>query len=359
MQVTTTRKHQFAVLDGLRGFGALTVLVFHLIQQHIVGILPFAGLAVDFFYMLSGFVMAFAYEHKLRSGAMDFKSFAGIRILRLYPLLFVGTMAGIVLGLLAAHVKHDVTYTQIAISGALGLVLLPSYVFPQWGTAFPFNMAQWSLTFEIFANAVFAAIAPKLTTRVLLGTLAVTALLLIASALVHGDIYGGYDKDNFIYGFTRVLFPFFAGVLVFRFRRSPRHAPWLAAGLIIALIAFLMLPPWHAGLFTLPYVILLFPAIIFLGAAAEVGPRVSAFFRFLGVLSYPLYILQSPILRIGEEVLKRKHFGLGGSIAFGLAEAAAALVISYLALTYYDVPLRRFIRARAARRRPALASSSV
>jgi peptidoglycan/LPS O-acetylase OafA/YrhL len=358
MQLPTLRKHQFAVLDGLRGFGALTVLGFHLLQQHVQGALPFAGLAVDFFYMLSGFVMAFAYEQKLRTGVMDIKSFAWIRFVRLYPLLFVGTSTGILLGFLAASVKHDVTYEQIALSGLLGLLLLPSYVFSQWTTAFPFNMAQWSLTFEVFANAVFAVIAPKLTTRVLIGVVALSAIALVAMALRNGNTYGGFDQDNFVYGFGRVMFPFFAGVLVFRFRRQPRHAPVVAVGLIVALVAFIMVPPWDAGLMTLPYIILLFPAIIFLGAAVEVGPKLSNAFRFMGTLSYPLYILQSPILRAGEEVLKHKHFGLGGSIAFALVEAVIVLVITYLALTYYDVPLRRLIRNRMARRGLAMASSA-
>jgi peptidoglycan/LPS O-acetylase OafA/YrhL len=358
MQLPGLRKHQFAVLDGLRGFGALTVLGFHLVQQHVSGALPFAGLAVDFFYMLSGFVMAFAYEQKLRTGSMSFASFAWIRFVRLYPLLFVGTSIGILLGFLAASVKHDVTYQQIALSGALSLFLLPSYVFSQWATAFPFNMAQWSLTFEIFANVVFAVIAPKLTTRVLIGLVALSAATLVALALLNGDTYAGFDKDNFGYGFARVMFPFFAGVLVFRFRRRPRHAPLIAVSLMIALVAFIMVPWWHAGLLTLPYIILLFPAIIFLGAAVEVGPKLSNAFRFLGTLSYPLYILQSPILRAGEEVLKRKQFGFGGSVVFAIFEAVIVLAITYLALTFYDVPLRRFIRGRLAKRQPTLVSNA-
>jgi peptidoglycan/LPS O-acetylase OafA/YrhL len=358
MQVRALTKHQFAVLDGLRGFAALTVLGFHLLQQHVEGALPFAGLAVDFFYMLSGFVMAFAYEQKLRTGAMTVKSFAWIRFVRLYPLLFAGTSIGILLGLLAASVKHDVTYQQIAISGILGLLLLPSYVFSQWSTAFPFNMAQWSLTFEIFANAIFAVVAPKLTTRVLIGLVVLSAILLIGLAVENGDTYVGFDKDNFFYGFARVMFPFFAGVLVFRFRRRPRHAPLVAVSLIIALVAFIMVPSWHAGLLTLPYIILLFPAIIYLGAAVDVGPKLSGVFRFLGTLSYPLYLLQSPILRTGEEVLKHKHLGLGGSIVFALVEAMIVLAITYVALTFYDVPLRRLIRSRTARRQPVLAGSA-
>ncbi|MBW4021987.1 MAG: acyltransferase [Proteobacteria bacterium] len=343
------KKHQFAVLDGLRGLGALSVLGFHLFQQHKQSGFPFAGLAVDFFYMLSGFVMAFAYEQKLRTGKMDLKSFAWTRFVRLYPLLFLGTSMGIALGFLAASVKGDVTAQQIAVSGVLGLFLLPSYVFPQWSSAFPFNMASWSLTFEIFANAVFALVAPKLTTRVLVGVLALSAAALVAVALLNGSTYVGFDQGNFVYGFGRVLFPFFAGVLIFRFRLSPRLAPKAAFGLMALLLLCLLIPGGQPGLMTLPFVLLLFPCIIFFGAAVEVGPRVSNACRFAGTLSYPLYILQSPILRIGEEALKHVHLGTGGIWIFGLAEACVILAFSYAALTLFDVPVRRYIRSRSVR----------
>ena len=142
-----TKAHRFALLDGLRGVAALVVLTFHLVQQHDLTALPFAGLAVDFFYLLSGFVVAFAYEQRLQSGAMGLTSFALVRITRLYPLILLGTTVGIALALLATTFKHSVTYQQVALSGTLALLLLPSYVFPQWETAYPFNMASWSLTF--------------------------------------------------------------------------------------------------------------------------------------------------------------------------------------------------------------------
>jgi peptidoglycan/LPS O-acetylase OafA/YrhL len=348
MPLPALRQHQFAVLDGLRGVVALSVLGFHLIQQHEATGLPFAGLAVDFFYMLSGFVMAFAYEHKLRTGAMDLKSFAWIRFVRLYPLLLLGTSSGIALALFAAAMKGDVSYHQIALAGLLGLLLLPSYVFPQWGSAFPFNMASWSLTFEVFANAVFAVIAPKLTLRVLIATVAVSALLLVGVAIRHGSIYGGYDQDNFGYGFGRVLFPFFAGVLIFRLRRRPRHAPILAFALFAAVIAFLTIPGGTPDRVTLLGVMLVLPAVIFLGAGLEVGPRLTRLFRFGGGLSYPLYILQSPILRLGEEALKHVHLGATGLWLFGLAEACVILGVAFAALVLFDVPIRRAIRSRTA-----------
>ena len=207
-----TKAHRFALLDGLRGVAALVVLTFHLVQQHDLTALPFAGLAVDFFYLLSGFVVAFAYEQRLQSGAMGLTSFALVRITRLYPLILLGTTVGIALALLATTFKHSVTYQQVALSGTLALLLLPSYVFPQWETAYPFNMASWSLTFELFVNAIYGAIVPNLTSRRLIVLTACSAIVLAWVAFMNHGIAGGNDQGNFAYGFGRVMFPFFAGV---------------------------------------------------------------------------------------------------------------------------------------------------
>ena len=247
---------------------------------------------------------------------------------------------------------------MISRTGLLGLLLLPSYVFPQWSSAFPFNMASWSLSFEVFANAVFAVIAPKLTMRVLIAAVVVSALLLVGVAIRHGSVYGGYDQDNFAYGFGRVLFPFFAGVLIFRLRRRPRHAPILAFALFAATIAFLTIPGGVPNRTTLLGAMLVLPAVIFLGAALDVGPRLSRVFRFAGGLSYPLYILQSPILLVGQEALKRLHLGTAGIWLFGLAEAAVILVVAFAALVLFDVPIRRAIRGRAALRTPIIAKGT-
>ncbi len=213
---------RFIVLDGLRGVAALVVLFYHLVQQHdlTATAFPFANLAVDFFYMLSGFVVAFAYEQRLQSGAMGFLSFAKVRIVRLYPLILLATSAGIALGFLAAAVKHDVTFQQIVLAGTLALLMLPSYVFPQWDTAYPFNMASWSLTFELFVNALYCAIAPRLTNRRLIQLTACSAVVLAWVALMNHGVSGGYSQKNFAYGFGRVLFPFFAGVLLYRIQTS-------------------------------------------------------------------------------------------------------------------------------------------
>jgi peptidoglycan/LPS O-acetylase OafA/YrhL len=340
------KANRFVVLDGLRGIAALVVLFYHLVQQHDLTAFPFANLAVDFFYMLSGFVVAFAYERRLQSGAMGFLAFARVRIVRLYPLILLATSAGIALGLLAAAVKHDVTFEQIMLAGTLGLLLLPSYVFPQWDTAYPFNMASWSLTFELFVNALYGAIAPRLTNRRLIQLTACSAVVLVWVALMNHGVSGGYNQANFAYGFGRVLFPFFAGVMLYRLRLPQRFAPYAGLGLTVALAAALLVPVQAAGLFSLLYVFLLFPAIMVVGAASEVGPRLAGAYRLIGALSYPIYILQGPVLRIGEELLKHWHFTPIGFWAFGVAEAASVVVIAWAALKLYDEPLQQWFKLR-------------
>lgn len=346
MLVLATKAHRFVVLDGLRGVAALVVLSLHLVQQHDLTALPFAGLAVDFFYMLSGFVVAFAYEQRLQNGTMSLTAFAGVRIARLYPLVFLGTAAGIALGFLAAAFKDSVTYQEIARSGALALLLLPSYVFPQWDTAYPFNMAAWSLTFELLVNALYGVLAPRLTSRRLVTLVGCSAVILVFVALMNHGIAGGSSQKDFAYGFGRVLFPFFAGVLLYRFRLPQRMASRAGLGIILALLGLLLVPAHEAGLASLLYVLVFFPMIVAGGAAVMVGPRLARACRLGGELSFPLYILQGPVLRIGEELLKHWHFGLLGSYLFGMGEAGIVAVVAYLALRYFDKPLQRYFKFR-------------
>lgn len=349
MSSISPKVHHFTALDGLRGVAAIVVLTLHIVQQHDLTAIPLAGLAVDFFYMLSGFVVAFAYEKRLQSGGMDFTVFAWVRITRLYPLVLLGTLAGISLALLAVVLKGNVTFQQVALSSALALLLLPSYVFPQWETAYPFNMASWSLTFELFVNAVYGVIAPSLTSRRLIKIIACSFIALVWVAWMNHGISGGNNQGNFFYGFGRVMFPFFMGVLLFRFRFRQRMAPQIGLGLILGLAALLFAPIHEGVLASVAYVIVFFPSIIAAGAAVEVGPMLGRACLLLGELSYPLYILQGPLLRIGEEILKHRHFGLVGLILFSTIEAVVVSVIAYVGNKLYDVPIQKYLKSRAQR----------
>ena len=144
-------------------------------------------------------------------------------------------------------------------------------------------------------------------------------------------------------------FPFFAGVLLYRIRLPPFIAHRLGAGLIVGLGAVLLAPVDAPGSLGLVYVLLVFPAVIATGAAVTVGPALSKACWLAGQLSYPIYILQGPILRVGEEVLKYRPFEGSDAWLFGAAEACLVVAVAWTALTLYDEPLQALFKRRVRR----------
>ncbi|MDR3526572.1 MAG: acyltransferase [Rhizomicrobium sp.] len=338
------KHNRFAVLDGLRGIAALIVLIFHLVQQHSLALLPYAWLAVDFFYVLSGFVVAFAYEQRLRTGEVSIAGFFRVRVIRLYPLILLGTAAGIAFAFVAVFAKKTISMAECLEAGTLGLLLLPSFVIPRWATAYPFNMASWSLTFEVFVNVVYGLIAKNLTNGRLLFLTLVSAIGLIWLVSVNQGIGGGNLQDGWAFGFIRVMFPFFAGVLIYRNRPQVRRNSLASVGLMAGL-AVMLFASWPAFMVVSAlYVLVLFPAIVFVGSALSVAPRISSFCTFVGAISYPLYILQGPVLRVGDEMLKHLHLDGWRVFAFGAIEGGVVIAVAWLGLKFFDEPVQRMLR---------------
>src|ERR1700722_3197255 len=120
------KDHGFSALDGLRGVAAISIVVFHYSQNLGWELLPNAYLAVDFFFMLSGFVIAHAYEARLRSG-QTVAEFMQRRLIRLYPLYWLGTTLPIILIAVAAWFgESHPAGTLTAASYFLGLLFLPT-----------------------------------------------------------------------------------------------------------------------------------------------------------------------------------------------------------------------------------------
>jgi peptidoglycan/LPS O-acetylase OafA/YrhL len=337
---------RFHTLDGMRGLAAIIVLAFHIVQQRSMAALPFAGLAVDFFYVLSGFVVAHSYEARLASGQITLRAFARVRFVRLYPLAFLGILLGVVLALAAAALKHTVGFADVASAAVLAFLLLPSFVFPQWPTAYPFNPAAWSLTFEAFANAVYAGLARHLGTGLLLAILVLGGGGLIWLAFARGGIGGGHDQADVLLGIPRVIFPFFAGVLLHRLPAARITGSGAGAAMLAVLLAVLLAPSGWGAVTSLGCVMLLFPLLVWLGIANRPGPALARFFAVIGALSYPLYITQAAVLRIGLEVLRRHAFTPAQFAIFALGEAACALLLAWLAMRWFDAPIQRLLRQR-------------
>src|SRR6202790_2270034 len=89
-------KPHYPILDGLRGTAAIMVVIYHLFEAYfpVVGHhpTPHGYLAVDFFFLLSGFVVGYAYDD--RWGRMGLRGFLARRLIRLHPMVILGSVIG-------------------------------------------------------------------------------------------------------------------------------------------------------------------------------------------------------------------------------------------------------------------------
>jgi peptidoglycan/LPS O-acetylase OafA/YrhL len=230
---------------------------------------------VDFFFLLSGFVIAAAYERRLIEG-MTVGALARIRLIRLYPMILLGLLLGVAWPLvrLAGGDPGAAGLGAVLFSFARSLLLAPPPGIDPVGVGiFPLNGPMWSLAFELADNFAYVLIVRRLTLPVLIAIVAVSALL-VASLPFGSGLDAGSEPNDFWWGVPRTTFGFFAGVLIYRLKGMGR-LPSLGAP-VWALF------PGHRG--PLPGL----PAILILGANAPASPRLDGLSRLSGGLSYPI-----------------------------------------------------------------------
>lgn len=351
-------KERFTVLDGMRGLAALVVITDHVHSDLLTALLPGRYLAVDFFFVLSGFVLAHVYGQRLKSGRMSFAGFMRVRWIRLYPLYIAGALAGAVLALLyALKGWGEWPPSQVAASLLFALFLIPCPPpFSLWPNApYPLNGPSWSLFFELFINVVFAVTARWLTPALCLVFMSVGAVLLVPTAFGFGQLDGGFAWSNFIAAFPRVTFGFFTGVWIYQTRLHDRVPALPVWGAYLALLAAFMIPApegWRP-LVDLGATLILFPALVTLCANSFVRGawmRVSA---TVGLLSYGVYVLHVPLWGWLRLSLERFGLDLPGAADVAIA-AVAALALAWGLHVAYDAPVRRLLAK--SRPKPAAAT---
>lgn len=349
--------HRFVFLDGLRGIAAAAVVILHFTgnRQGSSDFVPHGSLAVDFFFILSGFVIAFAYDQRLRSGRLNFWSFAVARLIRLYPMLLLGLATGAVFFSvrIVTRAEWGLWPAFVEVLG-LGILMLPSHLIVGEGytTAYPFNVPSWSLFFELAANAVYAAIASRMT-NVRLGLItAIGAVALFIVMYTHGGVTGGQEWATFPLGFWRILFAFSAGVLIYRLAdRLPDLPPLAGLALACGLIVSLVTPFAKSWMYDGVCIFIAFPLIIALGAGVRVKHSVERLCLFVGRLSYPLYLLHYPAVRVVGVFLRSYRLSGAALILFFVAVIAGVVVLSIFCLIFIDEPVRRALDQRVRRSR--------
>ena len=427
-------KQHYILLDGLRGAAALMVLWYHVFEGF-----AFAGgtmietfnhghLGVDFFFMLSGFVISYAYDDRWKTTRpQDYKttsqcqksesvsesesvskvrvsvnvwSFFKRRLIRLQPMVVMGAIIGLITYLIQGGERWDGTqmsFHWILIAFFLAMFLIPVYPGAPYdirgnGEMYPLNGPSWSLFFEYIGNVLYALFIRKLSNRSLAFLCGITGILWMA--FVTYDISGydmigiGWTLDavNFCGGLLRMLFPFSLGMLMSRRFRDKRlkandkrlkakdkcqslslsqcQSQWSEStvrvngqslfyfSIIVMFVLFSM--PYITktgsislnGIYELSCIILVFPAIIWFGAEANItNSFTTKLCKFLGDISYPLYIVHYPVMYLFYSwLIDNELYTLGATWSVVLLVMAINIALAYACLKLYDEPVRKLLK---------------
>ncbi len=356
-----TDKPRYDILDGLRGVAALAVLGYHLFEA-----VAFAAgaerqqmyhgfLAVDFFFILSGFVMGYAYDE--RWNRMSLGGFVRRRLVRLHPMVVMGVAVGVATFCMQGCTRWD--GSPVGLGTLLTSALLALLLIPTWGRLdvrgntemFALNGPHWSLFFEYIGSLLYGLLLRRMRTRWLAAWVALAALALAGNAVWQGEgwIAYGWSSEplNMLGGLLRLAFGYPAGLLMARaWRKWKPAATRLPAFTLCALAVVGLLSVPYIGAASLGYqvacVVVGFPLIIWLGARGTVSGWRKQAVSFVGRLSYPLYAVHYPLVYLYI------HWINTGCHPFGpetwrtpVAVALMAIVLATLCLVCYDEPLRK------------------
>jgi len=354
--LASLERQPFRTLDGIRGIAATIVMTRHLPEMFGRLTFPRCYLAVDLFFVLSGFVIANAYGARLASG-MGLAEFMRIRFIRFFPFYILAFAFGIAALALELSLPGARAWTAPGLIAALvfGAFLLPTPFAPQ-SAFYPINLPCWSLGFELAVNGLYAAIQRWLSTPVLLAVIAISALGVLRYCLYFGGMNYGDGWPDFAAGAARVCYSFFAGVLVWRMRGDRRvsTAGALAVGLVVAAI---LLAQTAAMPFDLVMVLAGFPLIVWLAARVEPGKAVAPVFINLGLASYGVYAVHTPVGQIIERLASKAGYAIPipvVGLVFMVVLTGAVIWLD----KHYDQPLRRWL-LKVTKRKAAMAPAAM
>jgi peptidoglycan/LPS O-acetylase OafA/YrhL len=339
-------QRRFATLDGLRGIAALAVVSGHMPATWGGSLFPHFTLAVDLFFILSGFVLAYAYENKFAAG-MGTREFMFLRLVRLYPLYLFGTAvaaASVAAAILMGQARtFDMSTLLLALLAAL--LFLPSPTFGQTDRIAPLNYPSWSLMFELLANLIYVAFYRKLTDAVLAAIVAVSVIAMIVTEMRIGNLAGGVHWSDIGVGLVRVGFGFPLGILLFR--RLPRRRIVSGWAYVFPLLTLpILAAPFSSPVWVeLPALLLLFPLIVTMGAVIE--PPDERVFLFLGATSYGIYIIHLPVVTLISRATQVKGLSFASIKPAPMVIVIAALIAVCAWLDRnFDAPVRRALMQR-------------
>ena len=366
-------KAHYDLLDGLRGVAALMVIWYHVFEgfafasNSAIETLNHGYLAVDFFFILSGFVIVYAYDDRWGK-SLTMKDFFKRRLIRLHPMVIMGAVLGAITFCIQGSVQWDGTH--IAISMIMLSLLCTIFFIPAMpgvgyevrgnGEMFPLNGPCWSLFFEYIGNILYALFIRRLSNKALTVFVVLLGVALAAFAVFNVSTYGnigvGWTLEgvNFLGGSLRMLFPFSLGMLMSRNFKpmKVKGAFWICTIALIALFSVPYLeglePLCMNGVYEAFCVIVAFPIILWIGASGTTTDKQSTkICKFLGDISYPVYVIHYPLMYLFYAwLIENQLYTLGETWHVALCVFILSIILAYLCLKLYDEPIRKYLAKR-------------
>ena len=364
-------KPHYEILDGLRGVAALLVVFYHIFEGlsfaeggTLITTINHGYLAVDFFFILSGFVIGYAYDDRLGK-TMTLGNFFKRRLIRLHPMIIMGAVLGVIFYCLQGCVKWDGTHvatSMIMLALLCALFFIPAtpgagYDIRGNGEMFPLNGPSWSLFFEYIGNILYAVFIHRLSNKALTALVFLLGIGLAWFALFDVAGYGmigvGWTLDgvNFLGGSLRMLFPFSLGMLLSRNFKpvKVRGAFWICSIVLLALFCVPYIegnsPICWNGLFEAICILFIFPVLVWIGASGKTTDKHSTqICKFSGDISFPLYAVHYPVMYLFYAwLIDNKYYTFGEVWPVALIVYIGSILLAYLCLKCYDEPVRKWL----------------
>lgn len=364
-------KPHYELLDGLRGVAALLVVFYHIFEGFsfagggtLITVINHGYLAVDFFFILSGFVIGYAYDDRWKKN-LTLKGFFKRRLIRLHPMIVMGAVIGCLTFFIQGGVRWDgtpVATSAVMLSLLLAMFFIPAYPGAGYdvrgnGEMFSLNGPSWSLFFEYIGNLLYALFIHRLSNKALTVLVVLFGLGLswfaLSDVVGYGMIGVGWTLDglNFWGGMLRMLFPFTLGMLISRNFRpfKVRGAFWICSVILLVLFCVPYIgghsPVCLNGVFEMVCIVLIFPMLVCLGASGQTtDKRSTRICKFLGDISYPLYAIHYPLMYLFYAwLIENKLYTLGETWPMAALVYFGSIVLACLCLKLYDEPVRKWL----------------
>lgn len=345
-------KPHFEILNGLRGLAAVVVVIFHFMEIVIAdfseNFISHGYLAVDFFFCLSGFVVAYAYDSRIAT--MGLRTFIKLRLIRLQPLVVIGSILGLLTFLFDPYTDLYSLYgfKETALLFITSTFLIPyPVVSERYFNLFNLNAPSWSLFWEYVANLVYATVLFKVTKKVLPVLVVVTAGILFYVSWNGGGLLGGWSGGTFFDGLARISFSFLMGMMIFRFNWIIKNKLGLIGMSVLLLMTFIT--PYNEQwnwLVDPLLVVLYFPLIVSLGAGTGLSSKHHKINKFSGDISYPLYMTHYPFMWIFASYVVIEKPSVA-ELSWVIPVSVMALIgLAYLVTVFLDIPIRSYLTAK-------------